>query len=402
MIKLEDIKVYHDDIAEYYKTIHQNPELGLMEFETGKYVANKLREFNIEVIENVVRTGVIGILKGTNNGKTVALRADMDALPIEEETGLEFSSKNKGIMHACGHDAHTAMLLGAAKYLSNHRDLINGTIKFIFQPGEEGIAEEAEPMDGEGAGGAYYVVREGHLKDVDGCFAIHVNPEINTGEIFVNRNVSMASTDMFTIIINGKSGHGAAPESAIDPIPALSEILSACNMLPSREMSPLEPCVVSVGTVNTISSFWNIIPGKVEITGTFRTFDAEVRETINTRLKEIAENICKAHRCKGEYIRDKGYYPTVNDENMSKLAVSVGNQCLGEGKAIMKEKPSTGGEDVGEYFKVVPGALIWMGCKKPDNKEITFLHNSKMIVDLDALDVGVMLHVNNAISFLNN
>lgn len=400
MITLEDIKPIHEDVESYFKIIHSNPELGLLEYETSDFIATKLEEFGVEVIRNVAKTGVIGIIKGEEDGKTLMLRADIDALPIEEKSGVAYASKNKGVMHACGHDAHTAMLLGAAKYLSENRHLIKGKVKFLFQPAEEGEAPGTEPL-GPAPGGAYYVVEEGHLKDVDACLAIHVTPLIKTGELMIHQKEAMASTDMFTVIITGKGSHGSAPESGIDPIPAVIEIMAAFNMLPARELCPLDPCVVTIGTINTISSSWNVIPEKVELTGTFRTFDPEIRETVNRRLKEISEKIADAHRCKGEYIRDIGYFPTTNDEKMVEFVVNSAKMCLGDENVILSKKPFTSGEDVGEYFKVVPGAIMWLGCANADDKCPAFLHNPKFILDIETLDIGVMLHVNNVIEFLN-
>lgn len=389
MISLNDVKVIHEDIKSYYKILHSCPELGFEEYTTSAFIAKKLEEFGLEVTKNVAKTGVIGVLKGGEIGKTLMLRADMDGLPIKEESGLSYASKNECKMHACGHDAHVSILLGAAKYLAENRHLVKGTVKFVFQPAEEGPAP----------GGASLMIQEGVLTDVNACFAIHVSPFYKTGEIMVQQKEAMASTDFFKVNIIGKGGHGAEPHSAIDPIPALTEIMAAYNALPAREIDPLDPCVVTIGTVNTVSSSWNVIPEEIEITGTFRTFSMEVRQTVNNRLKNICENIAIAHRCTALYTRGEGYMPTVNDENLVNFVVSTAKRYLDEDKVFLTTKPFTGGEDVGAYFKKVPGTLIWLGCSEPNEENPASLHNPRFKVDLDALAVGVQVHVNNVISF---
>lgn len=389
MVSLNDVKVVHEDIKSYYKTLHACPELGFEEYETSAFITKKLQEFGLEVTKNVAKTGVIGVIKGGEIDKTLMLRADIDGLPLKEESGLEYASKNEGKMHACGHDAHVSMLLGAAKYLSENRHLVKGTVKFVFQPAEEGPAP----------GGASVMIKEGVLDDVSTCLAIHVSPLYKTGEIMVQQKEAMASTDFFKVEITGKGGHGSSPHSAIDPIPALTEIMAAFNLLPSREIDPLDPCVVTIGTVNTVSSSWNIIPEKIEITGTFRTFSTEVRETINKRLKEISGNIAAAHRCTAVYTRGKGYMPTINNDTIVEFVVSTAKRYLCKDKIFLETKPFTGGEDVGAYFKKVPGALIWLGCANPNKESPVSLHNPRFKVDLEALAVGVQVHVNNVISF---
>lgn len=399
MIRIDDFKHIMPDVEKYYMDIHRNPELGLLEYNTSEYISERLESYGLEVVRGVARTGVIGILNGENPGKTLVLRADMDALPIQEESGLAYASKNDGIMHACGHDAHVAMLLGAAKFMAENRRSINGTIKFLFQPAEEDFAPGTVPL-GDYPGGAYYVVKEGHLDNADVCIAIHVTPIIKTGQMLIHTREAMASTDLFKIELTGVGGHGSAPENAIDPIPSLGEILVALNMMTAREFGPFTPVVLSVGTVNTLSSVWNAIPEKIEITGTFRTYDEEVRNKINSRIEEMAKKIAEAHKCSSNYTREKGYFPTVNNPRIVNQIVEQAKIYLGDNNVITDIKPFAGGEDVGIYFSHVPGAMIFLGCAKPEDTNPVDLHNPKFTVDLNALSYGVMVHVNNIFAFL--
>lgn len=392
MITLNDIKIISEDAKSYYKILHSYPELGFEEYKTSDFIVSKLEEFNLEIIKNVAKTGVIGVIRGGKVNKTLMLRADIDGLSLTEESGLEYASKNEGRMHACGHDAHVAMLLGAAKYLSENRHLVKGNVKFVFQPAEEGPSP----------GGASVMIKEGVLNDVSACLAIHVSPLYKTGEVMVQKKEAMASTDFFKVEIIGKGGHGSAPHSAIDPIPALTEIMAAFNLLPSREIDPFDPCVVTIGTVNTISSSWNTIPEKIEITGTFRSFSVEVRETINKRLKEISEKISLAHRCIAVYTRKKGYMPTINDEKLAKFIFSIAKSYIPEKKVFFTTKPFTAGEDLGAYFQKVPGVLIWIGCADPNEENPVFLHNPNFKVFLETLAVGVQVHINNVLSFFES
>lgn len=392
MITLNDIKIISEDAKSYYKILHSYPELGFEEYKTSDFIVSKLEEFNLEIIKNVAKTGVIGVIRGGKVNKTLMLRADIDGLSLTEESGLEYASKNEGRMHACGHDAHVAMLLGAAKYLSENRHLVKGNVKFVFQPAEEGPSP----------GGASVMIKEGVLNDVSACLAIHVSPLYKTGEVMVQKKEAMASTDFFKVEIIGKGGHGSAPHSAIDPIPALTEIMAAFNLLPSREIDPFDPCVVTIGTVNTISSSWNTIPEKIEITGTFRSFSVEVRETINKRLKEISEKISLAHRCIAVYTRKKGYMPTINDEKLAKFIFSIAKSYIPEKKVFFTTKPFTAGEDLGAYFQKVPGVLIWIGCADPNEESPVFLHNPNFKVFLETLAVGVQVHINNVLSFFES
>ncbi|MDR1730663.1 MAG: amidohydrolase [Synergistaceae bacterium] len=390
MVSLRDVESCREEAENYFKHLHRFPELGFEEHATSDFIAQELQSFGLEKIRTGVgKTGVTGDLLVHSNAKMLMLRADMDALPLHEASGLDYASTVSGKMHACGHDAHVAMLLGAARYLSLHREKLRANIRFVFQPAEEG------PMPG----GAALMIEAGVMEGVSASLAAHVTPLYPVGKVMVQSRDAMASTDRFVITIRGRGGHGAMPQAAIDPTPALSELLAALNLLPARELDPLDPCVVTVGEIHTVSSSWNVIPGSVEMSGTFRAFSTEVRETVARRIGELTEGICSAHRCECEYFRDKGYHPTVNDPKMVDFVLKNVADALGKDNAVRYERPFMTGEDAGAYFRKAPGALIWIGCSSPEAKDPPNLHNPAFRVDLATLPVGICVHVSNALAF---
>lgn len=404
MINLKEFKKYEEEVIEHYKHLHKEPELGFEEHKTSAYIMKKLEEYGIEC-KQVAITGVIATIYGAVEGKTVAIRADMDALPLTEMVDVEYKSTIDGVMHACGHDAHVSMLLGAAKYFTDNKDKIKGNIRLIFQPAEEGMdfAKISEYIEKgcSPSGGAASMIAAGALENVDACFALHVTPQLPIGTLNVARQRAMASSDIFDLTILGKGGHGSSPESAIDPTGALAEIISAYNSMPAREFSPFDTFVVSIGTINTDSS-WNIIPDKIRVTGGVRTFDNDLRDNVFKRLQEIAEDVCKAHKCSAEFKRTRGYDPTINHPEISEAMGEVANEVFGEGKGIIAEQPLMGSEDVGYYFQNVKGALGFLGTAAADDKEILAAHHPKFKVNIDSLKYGVAFHVNMAMKYLNN
>lgn len=403
MVELKEIVAFEEEIVENYKVLHKNPELGFEEYETSKFILEKLSEYGIKG-EQIALTGVIATIEGAKPGRTVAIRADMDALPLSEEAEVDYKSQNRGLMHACGHDAHVSMLLGAAKYFANNKDKLCGNVRLIFQPAEEGARPEARIAAVENGaselGGAASMIKHGALEGVDACFALHVASHMEKSMFSINRGRAMASSDIFELAICGKGGHGSAPDSAIDPVGALSAILAAYNQYPSRELSALDTCVLSIGTINTDSS-WNIIPDKIKVTGGVRTFNNDLRERIFERLPEIADGICKAHRCTYEFKRVKGYTPTINDVEMAEKMSYVANKCFGEDKVNVSDIPLMGSEDAGYYFEKVPGAIAFLGARNMKIDPVA-AHNPCFQIDLDALKYGVLFHVNMVIDYLNN
>lgn len=403
MINLKEFEKYEDEVIEHYKQLHKEPELGFEEHKTSAYIMEKLTEYGVEC-KQVAITGVIGTIYGAEEGKTIAIRADMDALPLTEMADVEYKSTIDGVMHACGHDAHVSMLLGAAKYLNDNKDKIKGNIRLIFQPAEEGMdftkVSEYIEKGCDPNGGAASMIAAGALENVDACFALHVTPQLPLGILSVNRQRAMASSDIFDLTILGKGGHGSSPESAIDPTGALADIISVYNSMPAREFSPFDTFVVSIGTINTDSS-WNIIPDRVRVTGGVRAFDNNLRDNVFKRLQEIAEDICKAHKCKAVFKRTRGYDPTINHPEISEVMAEVANEVLGEGKGIIVDQPLMGSEDVGYYFQKVKGAIGFLGTAA-DEKEVLAPHHPKFKVNTDSLKYGVAFHVNMAMKYLNN
>lgn len=401
MVKLEELESLFQEMEENYKYLHRHPELGFEEAVTSEFIMEKLKEYGIEG-RRAARTGVIADIHGEKAGKTVAIRADIDALPIEEQWDGDYRSEYAGKMHACGHDAHTAMLLGAARYFSEHREQIQGTIRLIFQPAEEGASPETmEEIGKEGGsekGGAASMIAFGALDGADACFALHVNPLYPTGSIYIPRDRFAASSDIFEIKIQGKGGHGSAPESAVDPTGALAALISAVNAFPARELPALDACSLSIGTIKS-GEAWNAIPDSAIITGGLRTFSNETRDFVFRRLGEIADGICRAHRCSAQVTRREGYAPAVNAVEISAEMLEVARNCFGDENAVVLKEPMMGSEDAGYYFQEVPGGMGWLGAMPEDGPVAP--HNPGFHISLEALRYGAMFHINMALDYLN-
>ncbi len=402
MITKNDLSYLEEEVMSNFKHLHENPELGFLEVNTSKFLIDKLKEYGIEY-KQVAITGIIATIYGDNPGKTIAIRADIDALPITEESGVPYASKKDGVMHACGHDGHMSVLLGAARYLQEHKNLLNGNVRIIFQPGEEGMTPETKQMlvdaGASPLGGAASMVQAGALEGVDGFFALHIFPEVPEGGLTVCRDKAMASCDKLEVTIQGKGGHGSAPDTAIDPTGALSSVIAAFNQLPSRELSALDNCVITIGTVSTDSA-WNIIPDKFDLTCSVRTYDEKIREYVFDRLPEIAENIAKAHRCTATCVRTKMAIPTINSPIMSQRMVEVGKKVLGEDKSILTDRPLVCSEDVAYFLNTVEGAMGFLSGMDPDCENYA-AHNPKYRLNPKALMNGILFEVNMAIEYLN-
>ncbi len=389
-IVFDDIKEVEPDIIQYRRSIHEQPETGFEEFNTSAMVADLLEEFGLETIKGIGTTGVIGIVRGPAGSKTIALRADMDALNIQEQIEMPYKSKISGKMHACGHDAHTAMLLGAAKVLSKHRTKLKGTVKFIFQPAEEGPPP----------GGGFLIMESGHLDDADAVFALHVNPMFETGRIAICKREAMASTDFFKIDLIGKGGHAAAPHENIDPIRMAGQTLCVLQNLISGETDPVDPAVLSVCTINGGSQF-NAIPDRVTLTGTVRTLSGQTREKIFSRMEEIVKHVSGMNKGGYELERIRGWPPLINHEQMVEFVTEVSRNTLGENNVVLLDKPMMGGEDFAFYLEKIPGAFFWLGCGNQQRGLTAMLHNARFEPDEDALILGTAIHVNLACHFLN-
>ena len=403
----KEVQAISDEIFEIFKDLHQHPEPGYGEVRTADIIATYLKKCGLHVTTGIAITGVVGILDSGRTGKTLMIRADMDCLEMTELAEVSYKSKKNGLMHACGHDAHVTMLLGAAKILSRHKEAFRGKIKFVFQPAEEGtphdMREKVRAAGYNGPGGAGFIVQEGILDDVDCCIVMHNQPSLPVGTIQVAKKNACASSDVYNITIVGKGGHGAMPQNAIDPTPAGAELIGALHMLPTREISAVETCVLSVGSVETPGSVWNAVPEKFCISGGFRTFNQDVRAHLAKRIKEIAEGICKINHCELIYNHEEGYMPCINNEEIARTIVEANKKTLGDDHCRLTEVPAMSSEDCGIYFTKVPGAFFWLGTRPDDMEEedVKPLHNPYFHLDVKALSIGVNVHINNAIAILN-
>ena len=360
------------------RIIHQKPELAYHEEETARLVAEKLESFGIKAKPGVGGTGVLGILEGGKKGKVVALRADMDALPVEEMADVEFKSKVKGVMHACGHDAHVAMLLGAAKLLANHRNELHGTVKFLFQPAEEHG----------GKGGALPMIEDGAMKDpkVDFVFGLHIDSNRRSGEFGVKEGAIMAASDTFRVQIIGRGGHGSAPHKTVDPIYVAAQVILALQGVSSRMIDPMRPFVISVGAVHS-GTKENIIPDEALLDGTIRTLDEATRRRAKAKVAKVVKGICRAFGARAEVEFEKDAYPvTVNDAKATKDAAEVLRKI--PGTKVRKIEGVLGGEDFSRLLQKAPGTFYFLGTGNSAKGCVYPIHSSKFKVDEDVLKFG--------------
>ena len=400
----EEILQLEDELFSTFKDLHAHPEVGFDERRTSALIARSLRDCGIQVTEGVALTGVVGLLDSGKPGKTLMLRSDMDCLEVQELADVSYKSSFPGKMHACGHDAHVSMLLAAAKVLSRHKDAFRGKVKFVFQPAEEGnppsMTEKIRAAGYDGQGGAAFMVREGVLDGVDLCLVLHVQPSIPVGTVSISKKNACASSDVFRIRIRGRGGHGAQPQNAIDPVPAMAELIEAIHMLPAREVSAVETCVLSIGSAETPGSVWNAVAEIACIAGGIRTFNPQVREHLNLRVKQLAEGIATANRCTVEFERTEGYMPCINDEKLAERVADSCAQALGTENVSLTDTPAMTSEDCGAYLSRVPGVFFWLGVG--NGPASPALHNPHFRVEADALLWGVKVHVNNVLSLLND
>ncbi len=347
---LQKAKQVQPVIVGYRRQFHQYPELGMEEFRTSAKVAEVLRSLGLEVREKVGGTGVVGLIRGRSPGKTIAIRADMDALPISEESDQPYASKVPGKMHACGHDGHTATLLGVAHVLSGLTGEFDGQVKLLFQPAEEG------------PGGAAPMVRDGAMEDphVDSVIGLHLNNDFLTGQIGVGYGIMSAAPDSFQITINGVGGHGAHPHKSVDAIAVAAQMVTAMQTIASREVDPVNPIVITVGTIN--GGFRsNVIAPSVTMTGTVRTLDPDLRATVEERIRRVVGGICTAMRAECEITYGYGYPSVINDDAVSELVEEAGRAVLGEANVVRIPRASMGGEDFSIFAQQAPGCFFRLG-----------------------------------------
>jgi len=374
-----EIKALKESIISTRRDIHQHPELAFNEHRTAKLVADRLNSLGIDVQTGVGKTGVVGTLKGKNSGKTIALRADMDALPMQEISDIPYKSQNDGVMHACGHDGHTAMLLGAAEALSQKTDKLNGTVKFIFQPAEEG------------QGGARYMIEDGALNGVDEVYGIHLWNYQEYGTVGVKSGPILAAADLFEITVHGKGGHGAAPQGTKDAVVIASNLVQTLQTIVSRNTNPIESTVVTIGQINGGYNF-NIIADTVNMKGTARAYTEENRQLIKTRMAEIITGTEQIFGCKIDFDYEDGYPPTVNHPEESEKLLNAARQIVGDGAG--DPYLSMGGEDFSYFLQEVPGCFFFVGSAPKDREPLSVPHHcSHFDFDERALLVGSSVFV---------
>lgn len=388
MCLVDEVLKYSRSLSEYIirmrRDFHMHPELKWEERRTSSIVERELRGLGIEVIR-VAETGVIGVLKGPGEGPVVGIRADMDALPIQEENDVPYRSRVPGKMHACGHDAHTAMLLGAAKVLAKVREKINGTVKLIFQPAEEGGL------------GAKAMVESGALDDVKAFFGIHVWSMLPAGVVGIKEGPMMAGADAFTIKVRGMGGHGAQPHEAVDPIPPACDIVNALHRIVSREVPALQPAVISVTMVKGGTTF-NVIPEEVTLAGTIRTFDEGLRNKIIERIESIVKHYAEAWGCEGRFELSEGYVPpTINDARVT----SIVKRVAGKLTKVVEGEPTMGAEDFAFYGRKAPAAFAILGVRNEAKGIVYPHHHPRFDVDEDVLWLGTALYTLVALELLD-
>ena len=367
--------------------IHMHPELGFKEHETSQYIQRRLGEIGVPFKAGIAQTGILSTIEGTKPGKTVLLRADIDALPIDEQNDVPYKSKNPGVMHACGHDAHTAVLLGAAQLLKG-RDFA-GTVKLVFQP-----CEERAP------GGAIKMIEEGVMDDpkVDAAFGLHVTPQLEVGQLGYRPGPASAASDRFTITVVGKGGHAARPNSCVDAVVVGAHIVVALQTLVSRETSPIQPAVVTVGAIHAGDAH-NVIPGEATIRGTVRTYDPDLRNQMAQRLRELAQGIARAMRAEANVEYTFGYPPLVNDQAMTDLARAAGAEIVGK-ENLTDPDQALGGEDMAYFLQKAPGCFFRLGTGNRARGITYGNHHPRFDVDEGALPIGAAAMAATALRFL--
>ena len=376
---LNSINQMQDEMKDWRRDLHQIPELGLEEYKTSSYIKGKLKEWNIKFKDGYAGTGVVAWVKGSKGSskKSIGLRADFDALPMPEKNNFDHKSSHEGMMHACGHDGHTTMLLGSAKYLSENPDF-DGTVYFIFQPGEEGF------------GGGEKMIQDGMFKDFDinEVYALHNWPELPLGSFAVNSGPMMAAVDEFDIIVKGKGGHAAIPQLSIDPIIVASQIVNAIQTIISRSTDPVDKALISITKINGGTAY-NVIDDEVKLGGTIRTFKKETRSFIGKRIEEISTGIAKSHGADAKVQFDlvNKYPPTINHKNQSIFASKVAKDLVGDTNVITDIDPSMGGEDFSFLLNEKPGAYLYIGQK--DKNHSAHLHTTKYDFNDNLSPIGV-------------
>ncbi|MER6850674.1 M20 family metallopeptidase [Streptomyces flaveolus] len=386
---LEGAEALLGDVISLRRRLHAHPELGLHLPATQSTVLEELANLPLTISTGSRTTSVTAVLDSGRPGPTTLLRADMDALPLTERTGLPYASTVEGVMHACGHDAHTAMLIGAARLLTATRDALDGRVIFMFQPGEEG------------AGGAKIMLEEGLLQrfgPVDRAFALHVMPLLPSGVIAARPGPTMASVDTLDVVVTGQGGHSSMPHTAVDPVPVACEIVMALQSMMTRRLSAFEPAVLTVGSVRAGSTA-NVIPSTATLRLTVRAVSEEARTAILEGVDRVSRNVAAAHLCGVEIdTPDMGYPVTVSDPRLTEHVLETAASVLGDSRVARMPTPVLAGEDWSFVLQQVPGCLAALGAAPSDVAEPASIHSDEMVMDETAMAVGVALHAAVALS----
>jgi hippurate hydrolase len=386
-VSAESAKLLDDARAELPRAvalrrrIHENPELGLDLPETTAALLDSLADLGLELAHSSKTSGVVARLRGARSGPAVLLRADMDALPMPENTGLPFASRVSGRMHACGHDAHTAMLAGAARVLARHRSELAGDVLFLFQPGEEGFA------------GARIMLGESLFdpREVKRAFALHVDPRVPVGRLASRAGALLASADSFSISVTGRGGHASMPHDALDPIPVACEIVQAVQSFVTRRIDAFDPAVISVTKIDA-GTTGNVIPESADMLGTIRATSPKARERAHAGLRQVAEGVCAAHGAKANVSIVEGYPVTVNDAAQSEFARAVVADLLGDGAYLALPAPLMGAEDFSFVLEKIPGAMLFLGVRPDDPSLRAPCHSNRMVLNEAGMAHGIAVH----------
>lgn len=382
---------FFQELIKLRRDFHQYPEVSFQEHRTAEKIAVYLSDLGLQVQTGVGKTGVVGLLKGGEPGKTVALRADMDALSLFEEGKWDYISKNQGVMHACGHDGHMTILLGAAKLLSQMAGEIRGQIKFIFQPAEEKVD------------GARLMIKEGVLENpkVDAIFGLHLQPDLLAGQIGIKYGSMMAASDLIEIIIKGKGGHGAAPHQGVNAIVVAAQVINALQTIPAHQINPLERMVLSIGTING-GCRYNIIPDKVKILGTVRTLSENVRDKVAQVIEKVVKGVTGSMDAQYSYRYIKGSSVLINHSETTKLVEEVCRRELEPENWVIQDEPVLLGEDFADYLAQIPGTYFWLGVRNEEKACIYPLHHPLFNFDEQVLLLGAKILSEIALEYLKN
>lgn len=375
------IRDVNEEVIRWRRHIHANPDLSFQEKPTADFIARELGNLPELAISRPLENSVVAVLQGEKPGPMWALRADIDALPLQEESGESFSSTLPGVMHACGHDAHTAMLMGAAKVLCHLRSQLCGSIKFIFQP-----AEEVPP------GGARELVEKGVVDDVEKIFGLHVFPNSPTGKITLKEGVYVASSDNFDITIFGQGGHGSMPQFCIDPVVIGAEVVTALQNVVARNLDPINAPVLTIATFQAGDSY-NVIPDSARLAGTVRTHNQQVREQVPQLMQRIVEGVVSAHGARCEIRWQQGYAVGNNHTDTNVIAKKAIAEHFGDGTLQLADRALFGSEDFSSYQEKIPGSFLFVGCGNEEKGAVWNVHNPHFRIDEAALAVGVKAHI---------